>query len=424
MTAEVLSIGSELVSGQSLDTNSQWISRRLGALGIQVRFHTTLGDDLAENVDAFRAAAGRCRLVVATGGLGPTQDDLTREALAALAGVGLVEDPASMAAIAAMFASRGLVMAERNRVQALFPDGAEPLPNRAGTAPGIWMALGDARVACLPGVPAEMKIMLDEQVVPRLKGAGVAGRSIVHHKINMFGKGESEIEAQAFDLTARGHVPEVGITASKATISFRVRGEGVDEADAIASISATLAQIRERFGPLIVGEGDEDVVDGLVAELKRRGASIALAESCTGGLIASQLTEVPGVSDCFLGGVVSYSDRAKVDLLGVPAGLIEAHGAVSPEVAQAMAVGAKERFGADLALSVTGIAGPGGGTAEKPVGLVYLGMALGGATAVRRLLMPSTHTRDLIQARTAKHALNWARLALLERAAGRPIPMS
>jgi nicotinamide-nucleotide amidase len=424
MSAEVLSIGSELVSGQSLDTNSQWISRRLGSLGIPVRFHTTLGDDLAENVAAFGIAAGRCELVIATGGLGPTQDDLTREALAALGGVELVEDPSSLAAISAMFSSRGAVMAERNRVQALFPAGSEPLANRAGTAPGIWMVVGKSAVACLPGVPAEMKIMFDEQVVPRLKAAGLVGRSIVHHKINMFGKGESDIEAQALDLTVRGHVPEVGITASKATISFRVRGEGADEAEAMASIADTLAQIRERFGPLIVGEGEEDVVEGLVAELKRRGATIALAESCTGGLIASQLTEVPGVSECFLGGIVSYANKAKVDLLGVPADLIERHGAVSEEVARAMAVGALERFGSSLALSVTGVAGPGGGTTDKPVGLIYMGLAMAGETAVRRLLMPSSHTRDLIQARTAKHAMNWARLALVERAAGRPIPVS
>ena len=181
---------------------------------------------------AFRIAVERADLVVMSGGLGPTQDDLTREALAEVAGVPLVEDPASLEAIAAMFARRNRVMADRNRVQALFPQGAEPLPNRVGTAPGIWMTLGKTTVACLPGVPHEMRLMFDEQVVPRLRQMGGLGRVIVHHKINLFGKGESDIEAAALDLTARGRTPEVGITVSDATISFRIRAEGDTEEEA------------------------------------------------------------------------------------------------------------------------------------------------------------------------------------------------
>ena len=226
MKAEIIAIGSELVSGQSLDTNSQWLSQALARLGIPVHFHATLGDDLAENLAGFRIALGRADLVVVTGGLGPTQDDLTREVLAEVAGVGLVEDAASLAWIESMFARRGRVMTGRNRVQALFPVGSEPLPNAIGTAPGIGMVVGGSRVVCLPGVPREMKVMFEAQVIPWLGRSGVATRTIVHRKINLFGKGESEVEAQAMDLTARGRVPEVGITASETTISFRSRPKG------------------------------------------------------------------------------------------------------------------------------------------------------------------------------------------------------
>ena len=239
MRAEIISIGSELVSGQSLDTNSRWISQELSTLGIPVAFHTTLGDVLEDHRAVFQNACDRAELVVVTGGLGPTQDDLTREALAECAGVPLVEDPESLAAIEAMFARRNRAMPDRNRVQALFPKGAEPLPNPVGTAPGIWMRLGKATIACLPGVPSEMKVMFHGQVVPRLKQLGVIERVTVHRKINLFGKGESDLESQALDLTARGRIPEVGITAHEGTISFRITASGNTEEEARLEIEPT-----------------------------------------------------------------------------------------------------------------------------------------------------------------------------------------
>ncbi len=337
MRAEIIAIGSELLSGQGLDTNSQWLSRELAALGIPVGFHTTIGDQLGDHLAAFRIAAGRAALVIVTGGLGPTQDDLTREALAVTAGVALREDPASLEAIRAMFARRNRPMAERNKVQALVPEGAGPLPNRVGTAPGIWMGLGTATFACLPGVPSEMRIMFHEQVLPRLRQLGWGGRVILERKINLFGRGESDIEASALDLTARGRVPEVGITAHDATISLRIRGEGATPDEALQQTEATAAMIHERFGDLVLGEGTTDVSDAVVLDLLRTGATLATAESCTGGLVAQLITAIAGVSPFFLGGVVSYSNAAKTALLGVPAGLIQAHGAVSPEVAAAMA---------------------------------------------------------------------------------------
>jgi nicotinamide-nucleotide amidase len=416
MRSEIIAIGSELVSGQKLDTNSQWLSEELGSLGIPVAFHTTLGDELEDHRIVLRAACDRVDLVVVTGGLGPTQDDLTREALAECAGEPLVEDPESLAAIAAQFARRHRVMAPRNRVQALFPRGAEPLPNPIGTAPGIWMRIGRAMVACLPGVPAEMMRMFREQVIPRLRRQGWADRVIVHRKINLFGKGESEIEAQAMDLTARGRVPEVGITAHEATISFRITAEGATEEEAQLVIEPTAALIYERFGSLVLGEASDDVAKALVAQLTRTNSTLATAESCTGGLIAHLVTGISGVSPSYLGGAVTYSNESKTQLLGVPPGLIEAHGAVSPEVAAAMAEGVRTRLGATVGISTTGVAGPTGGTPEKPVGLVYLGLSTPRGTQTRRLDLGPERPRDFIQIFSSKAALNWARLTLLGEA--------
>jgi nicotinamide-nucleotide amidase len=417
MDAEVLAIGSELTSGQHLDTNSAWLSRRLGELGVSVRWHTTVGDEPGPMVEALRIAAGRAKLVVIGGGLGPTQDDLTREALAALAGVPLVEDEGCLRALADFFARRNRPMPPRNRVQVLLPEGCEPLPNRVGTAPGMWMTVGGTWLAALPGVPGELRVMFDEQLAPRLRALDSNGRVIVHRVINLFGRGESEIEADALDLTARGRRPEVGITAHDATIRFRITADGATEGEARAAIEPTARLIYERFGDLIIGEGDDDVAEALVAQLQRTGATLALAESCTGGLIAARLTEIAGVSPYFPGGVVSYSNEAKAVLLGVPRALIAGHGAVSAEVAEAMAAGARRRFGATLGLSVTGIAGPSGGTAEKPVGLIYLGLAARAGVEHRRLLLGSEQPREVIRSRAAKHAMNWARLALRASAA-------
>ncbi len=415
LKAEIVSIGSELTSGWSLDTNAPWLSRALGELGIAAAWHATIGDDMADHVAAFRIAAERADLVLTTGGLGPTQDDLVREALAKTAGVGLREDAESLAAIEALFARRHRAMSPRNRLQALLPEGAEALPNPVGTAPGVWMTIGRAVFAAMPGVPNEMTRMFAEQVVPRLRQRHWVERVIVHRKIALFGKGESDVEADALDLTARGRVPEVGITASQATISFRIKGEGLTQEAAWAQTEETARTIRDRFGPLVLGEGAVDVAEALVEQLKRTGATLATAESCTGGLIAHMITAIPGVSPYYPGGVVSYANQAKTDMLGVPAELIRAHGAVSAEVAAAMASGARERFGADVAISATGVAGPDGGTAEKPVGLVHLGLATADGVQTRRLEIGPEQPRDIIQRRSAKQAMNWVRVTLLER---------
>ncbi len=411
MKTEIISIGSELTSGKNLDTNSQWLSRRLAEIGIPVGWHTTVADDLAANTEAFRIASARAALVIITGGLGPTQDDLTREALAAAAGVELVLHQESLEHIAAIFRHFKREMPERNRVQALFPAGAEVLHNDRGTAPGIWMRLGGAHVAAMPGVPTEMHAMYEKQVKPRVTRLGLGSGVLIERKLNAFGAGESAVEQKLLDLTKRGHVPEVGITVSDASISLRILAHAATLAEAEALAAPVEQIIRERLGELVFGTGEEELQDAVVALLTTRRKTLAVAESVTGGEVGDLLTSVPGASACFLGGVMAYQNRAKVEFLGVPQRLIEEHGAVSAEVAEAMAVGCRTRWRTDLAVSTTGIAGPDGTTSDKPAGTVFVGLAWDGGSAVTPFNWPGT--RAEVRRRTSKLALNRIRLHLL-----------
>ena len=412
MKAEILSIGSEFTSGQNLDTNCQWLSLRLAEIGIPVGWHTTVADDLDDNVAAFQIACQRAQLVIATGGLGPTQDDLTREVLAQVGGVELVFHEPSFTRIRAMFEKRKRAMPERNRVQAYFPAGAEPIANAHGTAPGIWMRVGSSIVVAMPGVPSEMCAMFEAEVKPRLLNLGLGGGVHVQRKLNTFGLGESHLEEKLLDLTRRGHVPEVGITASDATISLRIFARAADFEQAQAQIAPVEATIRERLGNFVYGVDHEELHDAVLALLAAKQQSLATAESVTAGLVANRLATVPGASNWLRGGIIAYTNEMKTALLGVPKNLIDQHGAVSPQVAEAMALGARECFGSDLAVSTTGYAGPTAGP-HQPVGLVYVGLAWSGGVA--SWTFNWFGTRAEIQSRTAKMALNRVRLHLLER---------
>lgn len=411
MKCEILSIGSELTSGQNLDTNSQWLSRRLAEIGIAVGWHTTIADDLDANIEAFRIASRRAGLVLATGGLGPTQDDLTREVLARVAGVELVENAESLRQIEEMFRRRNRTMPDRNRVQALFPAGAAPIPNERGTAPGVWMRLGDSWLAAMPGVPSEMHAMFETQVRPRLLALGLGGSVLVQRKINTFGLGESAIEEKLLDLTRRGHVPEVGITVHDAVISLRILARAPTLAEAQAQIVPVEETIRQRLGNLVFGVDEEELQESVAALLERNRLSLATAESITAGTIAEQLSSVPGVGSWFHGGIVAYENRLKVELLSVPQALIDTHGVVSAEVAEAMAVGCRTRLRTDLAVSSTGVAGPDDLGPDLPAGLVYVGLAWSGGVSSKQFSW--TGSRTEVQRRTAKLALNQVRLHLL-----------
>lgn len=410
--AEIITVGTELTTGQSLDTNSQWLSQRLGEIGIIPAFHTTVADELADLTAAVRLASSRAAVVLLTGGLGPTQDDLTRDALAAAAGEPLVEDAAALEQIREMFVRRGRPMPDRNRQQALRPRNAETIPNPIGTAPGIWMRLGAAVVAALPGVPSEMRRMYDEQIRPRLLAMGLAGGQVIRiHTIHTFGWGESAVEERLLDLTARGHVPEVGITVSDAVVTLRIiaRAATPDEAD--EQVRRVETVIRQRLGDLVFGTGDEELEDVVVRLLQEKRQTLATAESITGGGVAHRICRVPGASNSFRGGIVAYTDAAKHQLLGVPQDILEQHGAVSELVARAMANGARERFGVDLAVATTGFAGPTGGTPSEPIGTVYVAVAHAAGTEVLRTVWGGERTE--VMNRTARLALNQVRLYLL-----------
>ncbi len=413
MQAVIISIGDELLGGVSVDTNSAYLSRRLAERGIVTVRHETVGDDAGRIAVAIARAADEAEVVVVTGGLGPTPDDLTRKALAAAMGVELVEDARSTERISAYFERIGRQMKPSNLNQAMIPAGAEAIDNDFGTAPGIAAHLGGARVFVLPGPPNEMTGMFERKVTGRLPSAGV----IVRKNLHAFGTGESDIGERIADLMARDANPkalpagrQVGTTAKGGIISIRIAASGaaVGEADALAEKTAD--EVRRRLGEIIFGQDDQTLPSVVASALKAAGLTLAVAESCTGGMIARMITDTPGASEYFLGGVVSYANSAKVAMLGVRADLLEAHGAVSEQVAAAMAEGARENFGSDFGLSVTGIAGPTGGSADKPVGLVYIALTGPGGSTVHRHIFSGA--RNIIRRRAALTALNHLRLAL------------
>jgi nicotinamide-nucleotide amidase len=431
-TAAILSIGDELALGQILDTNSQWIADRLLTLGVRTAEHLTVDDDLASLTEAIRRLAERHALLVCTGGLGPTADDLTRQALAAAMGETLIEDPDALAHIEAWFAGRG-GMPATNRVQALRPRSSRCLPNPHGTAPGLAAVLGSARVFCLPGPPHEMTPMFESFVAPEV---ATRDRAVRTRTVLTFGLGESRVAEilgplMDRDRPSRG-LPLVGTTASRGVVSCRLRVEAPTAEQADAALDATEAEVTALLGPAVFDRRDPasgdspDIADALqralLALLRGRGERIAVVESCTGGLIGAELASVPGSSEAFAGGWVTYSNEMKI-ALGVPREIIERHGAVSGTCAIAMARAGLERaHAADPscahAVAVTGIAGPGGGSEDKPVGTVWIAVAgLDGPAEARRFRFRGG--RDAVRGWAARAALGLLRLRLI----GREMPL-
>ena len=425
MQAILLSIGDELVLGQTVDTNTAWLAQRLIAMGIHCIEHRTVHDDQDAVARAITQTAKHCDLLIITGGLGPTDDDLTRQALAQAMDVELVEDPKSIAAIEAIFKKLGRAMPEQNRSQAMHPAGSAMIPNSCGTAPGLRAQLGQATIYVTPGVPREMEAMVKASVEPELRQcaceSGHTARTILTAKLNTFGSGESDIAQRLGDLMSRERNPLVGTTVSAGQVSVRVRAEYESASEAADAIAQTIAKVESKLGALAFGRDETAIQDTVIALLVKEKKTIATAESCTGGLIASMLTDVPGSSAAVVGGWVTYANAMKTDQVDVPPQLIQQHGAVSGQVVQAMAAGAIERSGADFAISTSGVAGPGGGTPDKPVGTVWIGLAWrqGGAIVTDAWLARLTGNRAAIRDRAGKCALQLLRLHLM----GQPLDL-
>ena len=414
MQADIIAVGTELTAGTKLDTNSQWLSLELAEIGIQVLAHQTIADDLEAMVESLRTAAERSEIVLITGGLGPTLDDLTREALAKFANVDLVRHEPSLEHVKSIFAKRNRPMPERNVMQAMFPHGSDPLPNPRGTAPGIWMTHQRpdgslSRIAAMPGVPSEMKQMFRQQVLPRLDGSG---QVIRRARINLFGVGESQAEETLGDLTARGRDPDVGITVHEATITLRITAAASSVDECVQKIEKTREAVLNRMGTLVFGVEDEELEHALVRLLKLRRASLSTAESGTGGLLAHRLTGVPGFESCYMGGVVVPTNVAKRELVSVDPMLIRQYGPISEEVALAIAKGCRQRFGTHFALAVTEwpLFDPDDPLAPVPASFV----ALAGPKHTQVEKVQHFGDPAIAKSRTAKVAMNLLRLHLIE----------
>jgi len=422
---EIISIGTELLLGQILDTNTKFLTGELATIGLDCHWHTTVGDNRARIKECVRLALERSDVVLTTGGLGPTPDDLTVECIAELLGAPMVFDEAVMADIAGKFSKRRLKMPESNRKQALRPDGAQILPNPAGTAPGIiWQpapgALSAAGVSdpgrkrvilTFPGVPVEMVAMWKETARPFLIssfGKGVIWSCDLKH----YGIGESALAEMHADLLDSAN-PTVAPLAGRGECRLRVTAKAESEAAARALGLPVIEKVKEKSGPLCYGV-DDDTLESVVGRLlTERNLTLAVAESCTGGLVSKRLTDIAGSSRYVKLNVVAYADEAKRDLLGVHDYILKTKGAVSAECAHAMATGVRRIARADIGLSITGIAGPGGGSPEKPVGTVYMALVAGQFQTDRKLKLAADLPRAEIRHRSASEALNMVRLFLL-----------
>ncbi len=412
MRAYILSTGDELVRGRTQDRNAAEIARTLSAEGVSVVGVTLVGDHEHALEAAVRRAAEAADLVVMSGGLGPTQDDCTRRAAASAAGVQLRRDAGVEQWLRERWAARGAEMPESNLLQADLPEGADVLPNAHGTAPGFLVRVGNAHLFALPGPPNEMRGVLYDEVIPRVRELLGENRRVVRTRaLETFGERESHVGEMLADLMGRDARPRIGTTAGRGTIRVIVHAEG-QAADVDELLDDAEAEIRRRLGRLVFGADGATLAEVVAARLLADGTTLSTAESCTGGLLAGALTAIPGVSRVFPGGVVTYANEEKTRLMGVPAALLGpgGPGAVSEEVARAMAEGARARFRTDLAVAVTGIAGPGGGGAEKPVGLVHLALASEDRTTHRRVVLPGD--RALVREVTVKCALDLVRRRL------------
>lgn len=406
LNAEIIAIGSEMLTPFRLDTNSLWLTERLNAMGVEVKLKTVVGDDEARLEETIRDAMKRSEIVIATGGLGPTEDDITRKIFARVLKRQLILEDAILEKLRARFARRNMTMPEINARQALVINGAQVLENGNGTAPGMLITEGKCTVVLLPGPPREMKPIFDAAVAPVLKRR--AGEMlIVRRTLSIFGLGESAVDELAAPIYTKYQSPSTTILFKDGQIELHLTAQARGEGVAVKLLDELSLRLDEVLGEYIFSRGNETLEEVVGQSLKLRGYTLATAESCTGGLLAGRITDVPGSSEYFLEGVVSYSNEAKIDLLGVPKKWINTHGAVSEKVAGAMASGIRKRAGSTFGIGVTGVAGPGGGSDEKPVGLVYIALADDSQTTTRKFNFPGD--RQFIRTLSVNAALDMVR---------------
>ena len=410
--AEIIAIGDEVLRGEIVNSNAALIASALEDVGWCVVRHTVVADDTEAILAALCEA--RARIVLVSGGLGPTRDDITSECAARHFGVRRVLDEEVLEGIRAFFERVGYPMSENNRNQALFPEGAVILRNPLGTAPGFRLSRGEKHFFFVPGVPREMARMLHAEILPFLEGILPEGAHRAVTLLRTFGMGESRLDERLGDVTAGVAGVTIGFRTQFPENVVRIVADGRDRAEAEERLLRVRTEVERRLGPMIVAEGERTIEEVVGALLTERGLRLATAESCSGGLLAHRITNVPGSSVYFERGVVTYSNEAKTQWLGVPAEVISAHGAVSDRVAIAMAEGIRKIAGTDLGVGITGIAGPGGAAKEKPVGLVYIALAAEGGTQARK--QQFFGDRDRVKTWSTAVALNLIRLYLLDLA--------
>jgi nicotinamide-nucleotide amidase len=415
-SAQIIAVGSELLTPHRADTNSLYLTGRLNEIGLDVRTKMIVGDDRLDLAAAFQQALSRADVVVLTGGLGPTADDLTREVVAAALERSLEEDAEILDKLRQRFISRGLVMPEINRRQAQVPRGAVVLPNLNGTAPGLWMEEGDRIVVLLPGPPREMQPIVEQFVLPRL-AARTGGRSVRRRVIKITGRAESQVEEIAQPLyrqMGEWQVPiDTTILASPGQIELHLSARGPDHALLDQELDRAVATLVVALGDIVFSTDGRNLPEVVGALLQERHARVAVAESCTGGLVLGRLTDVAGSSAWVIGGITAYANEVKIEQVGVPAGTIASHGAVSESVGAAMAEGVRQRLHADIGVGVTGIAGPAGGSAEKPVGTVVIAVSSASSSCVRTFRFIGD--RQMVRTQSTQAALEMIRRLLLDR---------
>lgn len=410
MDAEIIGVGSELLLGQIANTDAQYISQKLSQLGINVFFHTVVGDNNKRLKEVLKIAVSRADLIITTGGLGPTMDDLTKETIAEFLGIPMELHQPSVKQIEEYFAKRGRTVSQNNYKQAYFPKGSIVLPNNKGTAPGAILEHNNKIFIILPGPPRELQPMFEEHVIPYLESK--SSEKIISRVLKIYGIGESDMEEKIKDLLINQSNPTIAPLAGASELTIRLTAKTSRNEDPYKLIQPVEQKIRERLGDVVYGVDDDTLESVVVNLLIESGKTIATAESCTGGLIAERITSIPGASQVFLQGVVAYSNQSKIERLKVSKDTLAKYGAVSHQTAEEMVKGIIETSGADIGVAVTGIAGPGGGSKDKPVGLVYIGIGdKRGFLCVKKYNLLGDRKR--VQQSSASLALDSIRRALL-----------